>query len=97
MPRNVARLSAAAAYPGPGGPELTVAQARELLDAAAGYRFEAAVVLALAYGMRRGEVLGLHWSALDWQAGTLRVTHGVKRSSIAMGLRRAGQGWWSVS
>jgi integrase len=29
--------------------------------------------------MRRGEVLGLYWSALDWQAGTLRVTHGVKR------------------
>jgi integrase len=29
--------------------------------------------------MRRGEVLGLHWSALDWQAGTLRVTHSVKR------------------
>jgi integrase len=37
------------------------------------------VVLALAYGMRRGEVLGLHWSALDWQAATLRVTHGVIR------------------
>ena len=36
-------------------------------------------MLALAYGMRRGEVLGLHWSALDWQTGTLRVTHSVKR------------------
>jgi len=54
-------------------------QARQLLDAAAGYRFEAAVVLALAYGMRRGEVLGLHWPALDWSAGTLRVTHSVRR------------------
>ena len=31
---------------------------RSSLDAAAGYRFEAAVVLVLAYGMRRGEVLG---------------------------------------
>ena len=49
------------------------------LEAAAGYRFEAAVVLALAYGMRHGEVLGLRWSALDWKAGTLGVTHGVKR------------------
>ena len=36
-------------------------------------------MLALAYGMRRGEALGLHWSALDWKAGTLGVTHGVKR------------------
>ena len=36
-------------------------------------------MIALAYGMRRGEVLGLRWSALDWEAGTLGVTHGVKR------------------
>jgi len=36
-------------------------------------------VLALAYGLRRGEVLGLHWSVLDWEAGTLRVTHSVNR------------------
>jgi integrase len=29
--------------------------------------------------MRRGEVLGLHWSALDWDTGTLRVSHSVQR------------------
>lgn len=29
--------------------------------------------------MRRGEVLGLRWSALDWDAGSLQVTHGVQR------------------
>jgi integrase len=29
--------------------------------------------------MRRGEVLGLHWSAVDWQTGSTGVTHGVKR------------------
>ena len=65
----MARLSAAPRIRAREGRTLTVEQARELLDAAAGYRFEAAVVLALAYGMRRGEVLGLHWSALDWQPG----------------------------
>ena len=86
VPRNVARLSAAPRIGAREGRTLTVEQARELLDAAAGYRFEAAVVLALAYGMRRGEVLGLHWSALDWQAGTLRVTHGVKRVKDRDGL-----------
>lgn len=53
------------------GRTLTVDQARQLLEAAPGYRFEAAAVLALAYGMRRSEVLGLHWSSLDWKAGTL--------------------------
>jgi hypothetical protein len=37
----------------------------QLLDAAAGYRFEAAVVLALAYGMRRGEVHRAHMSYAD--------------------------------
>ena len=36
-------------------------------------------MLALTYGLRRGEVLGLHWSALDWQAVTLAVTHSVRR------------------
>ena len=77
--RNVAGLSEPPHVRAKEGRTLTVDQARLLLDAAVGYRFEAAVVLALAYGMRRGEVLGLHWSALDWQAGTLRVTHGVKR------------------
>ena len=75
----MAGLSAAPRIRAKDGRTLTVDQARQLLEAAAGYRFEAAVVLALAYGMRRGEVLGLHWSALDWKAGTLGVTHGVKR------------------
>jgi integrase len=77
--RNVAGLSAPPRIRAKQGRTLTVEQARQLLDAAAGYRFEAAVVMALAYGMRRGEVLGLHWSALDSKAGRLGVTHGVKR------------------
>jgi integrase len=33
----------------------------------------------LAFGLRRGEALGLHWSALDWDAAMLKVTHAVKR------------------
>jgi integrase len=77
--RNVARLSTPQRIRARPGRALTVDQARQLLDAAVGYRFEAAVMLALTYGLRRGEVLGLHWSALDWEAGTLGVTHGVRR------------------
>jgi len=63
--RNAASLSAAPRIRPKEGRTLTVSQARQLLDAAAGYRLEAAVVLAFAYGMRRGEVLGLHWSILN--------------------------------
>ncbi len=37
------------------------------------------MTIALAYGMRRGEVLGLQWSAVDWAAGTVAVTYGVRR------------------
>ncbi|WP_285701888.1 tyrosine-type recombinase/integrase [Actinomadura sp. NBRC 104412] len=35
-------------------------------------------MIAPAYGLQRGEVLGLHWSAVDWEAGTVRP-HAVKR------------------
>jgi integrase len=56
-------------------------------------------VLALTYGLRRGEVLGLHWSALDWQAATLAVTHGVRRIKLKTAIphRAAGPGSWSAS
>jgi integrase len=40
---------------------------------------ELPVMIALTYGMRQGEVLGLRWSAVDWDAGAVAVTHGVKR------------------
>ena len=77
--RNVASLSAAPRIRAKEGRMLTVDQARQLWRLRPGTALRRRVVLALAYGMRRGELLGLHWSALDWEAGTLRVTHGVRR------------------
>jgi integrase len=44
-----------------------------------GTRDEPSLTVMLAFGLRRGEALGLHWSALDWDAATLKVTHVVKR------------------
>ncbi|HMP39154.1 MAG TPA: site-specific integrase [Roseiflexaceae bacterium] len=53
---------------------LTIEQVRLLLAAAAGDRLEALYWLALAVGLRKGELLGLRWSDLDWDRGTLKVT-----------------------
>jgi integrase len=52
---------------------LTVEQARALLAAAAGNRFEALFVLALKTGMRRGELLALRWADVDLDEGMLQV------------------------
>jgi integrase len=58
---------------------LDTEQARAFLDAARGDRFEALYVLCLMAGLRQGEVLGLKWSDIDLDAGTLRVNRQLQR------------------
>jgi len=77
--RNVVALSVAPRIRSDEGRALSVAEARRLLVAAHGTRHEALFTVMLSFGLRRGEALGLHWSALSWEAGTLKVTHAVKR------------------
>ncbi len=48
---------------------LTADEARELLDALSGDRLESLFVLALATGLRRGELLGLRWVDVDLAGG----------------------------
>lgn len=52
---------------------LTVEQARTLLDAAKGDRLHALYVLAVHYGLRKGELLGLKWADIDLAAGVMQV------------------------
>ena len=52
---------------------LSLEQAQQLLQAARGHRLEALFVLALATGMRRGELLGLKWQDINLQTGQLQV------------------------
>lgn len=54
---------------------LTPDQTRSLLTAVKGDPLEALYVLAVYTGMRQGEILGLRWQDIDWQAGTLTVKH----------------------
>ena len=51
------------------------ATARAFLTATADDRLAALWALALTRGLRRGELAGLRWSAVDLAAGTLTVTH----------------------
>jgi integrase len=59
---------------------LTVEQARALLAAAAGNRFEALFVLAVKTGMRRGELLALRWEDVDLDKGVLQVRSTLRRT-----------------
>ena len=52
---------------------LDPAQVRTLLDQARGDSLEALYVLAVASGLRLGELLGLQWGDLDLDAGVLHV------------------------
>jgi integrase len=54
-------------------------QARVFLDAARGQKHEALYVLSLPCGLRMGESLGLKWSDIDLEAGTLRVYRQLQR------------------
>ena len=46
---------------------------QELFKVVKGTRLELPVLVAAFYGLRRGEVLGLKWDAIDFQRGTLTI------------------------
>ena len=56
---------------------LTLEQAQKLLEVASGNRLEMLLVLALTTGMRRGELLALRWSDIDFEGQSLQVRHTV--------------------
>jgi integrase len=61
-------------------------QARLFLQAAEGERYYPVYALMLATGCRPGEVFGLKWSDIDWQAGTVTIRR-------ALYWLRQGRGW----
>ena len=56
----------------------------KLLQAVQGTRFYSPVLLALTTGMRRGEVLGLRWADIDWEAGTLAVQQTLEQTRTGL-------------
>lgn len=59
---------------------------RELLAAAEEHPLRPLLVLVATTGLRRGEAIGLRWSDLDLDAGSLRVSHALVRSSRGLDL-----------
>jgi integrase len=57
---------------------LSPQQARTLLDSAKGNRLEALYAVALACGLRMGEILGLRWNSIDLERGQLAVEHALQ-------------------
>jgi integrase len=58
---------------------LTIEDARRLVGTIRGDRFEALWVCALTLGMRKGELLGLRWSDIDFGNSTLAVRQALQR------------------
>jgi integrase len=52
---------------------LTEEETFTAIRAAQGTRFYLPILLAVFMGLRRGEVLGLRWAAIDWERKSLRV------------------------
>jgi integrase len=52
---------------------LTEEQARTLMAAAKDHPLEVLFFLALTTSMRKGEILGLMWTDVDWDKSILRV------------------------
>ena len=80
LPRNIARnVKTTAPRPGRFHP-LTATEARQFLDTARSDRLHALYELALRTGLRKGELLGLHWEDLNLDSGTASVRRSLQRT-----------------
>ena len=64
------------------GAYYTAEEMEQLFEAARGHRLELIIQFAAFYGLRRGEVLGLRWDAIDFAAGTFTIRHTVTTASV---------------
>jgi integrase len=73
---NPARLVQTPRHKPRRGVALTPAQTATLLEHVKGHRLEALYHIALTLGLRRGELIALHWADIDLDAATLVVQSG---------------------
>lgn len=56
---------------------LTADQANKVIKAFEGHRLYPIVYITLYYGLRRSEILGLRWGAIDFENNTMTINHTV--------------------
>jgi len=99
--RNVTEAADAPKLP-PSGEDMTTWTASELrtfLEAVESHRLYAALLLAATTGMRRGEVLGLRWSDIDFQRRRLAVRQTITTANyrIVVGTPKTRRGRRSIA
>lgn len=72
-PSNMTQLPPKRKYRG--ATAYTPEQLKALLEVFRGDPLETVVTLTVAYGLRRSEVCGLRWEAVDFDKGTLHICH----------------------
>lgn len=77
--RNVAALAKPPRMAKPTLHVFTRKEAMRFLGIVKGHRLEAIFTVALALGMREGEILGLRWQDVNLGAGKLQVSHALQR------------------
>ncbi len=77
--RNVCELVTRPRVPKHDIAPLTLEQAQRFRQHLQGHRFEVLITMAVVTGMRRGELLSLRWSDIDFQRNVLQVLHTVDR------------------
>jgi integrase len=82
--RNVARLVQVSVPDGLPHKPWDLAEGQRFLQAVKGERLEALWSVALALGLRRGEIAGLRWEDVDLDAGTLRVEQTLQRTKACL-------------
>ncbi|MGA8417974.1 MAG: site-specific integrase [Candidatus Dormiibacterota bacterium] len=79
--RNAAALTQGPRVPKQEVEPLTPEQAGALLEAVSGDRLQALYSVALALGLRQGEILGLSWNEVDFELGVIHVRRTLQRGN----------------
>src|SRR2546421_5319319 len=79
MARNVCDLATPPSLKRHEMKPLTPEQAQRLLEVAREHKLEALLTLAVTTGMRRGELLALHWQDIDFNEGSLYIQRTISR------------------